>query len=155
MGNPVSEQEVCVQEPEPSEVIENERRRFCVAITRAKKCVFIGTFSPPTQRRLTKAPLGSRFLEEMQIDSVSHVLSAVGRLSRGDTSARQALLDLLDQPAIAGQGWVQDHLVANYVADLDDVELTGHIATRTARTPRLPFAYKYAYPAIASLRRFE
>lgn len=137
-----------VQEPEPSESIENERRLFYVAITRAKKCVFIGTASPPKQGSLTKVARPSRFLEEMQRDSVLSVMSPITRIKGGDTDAREELLNVLNLPHVAGRAWVHDQLIASYVADLDDEELTGKLATRIARAPKLPFAYTQAYPQV-------
>ena len=55
-----------VQEADLSDTIERERRLFYVALTRARKSVYIGTKYPGTQKR-EESSLPSRFISEMQI----------------------------------------------------------------------------------------
>jgi len=60
-----------VEEPEPSEAIENERRLFYVALTRAKKAVYVGTVAPPSNGASPRLP--SRFLDEILLTPTVHV----------------------------------------------------------------------------------
>ena len=61
-----------VQESLMSNALESERRLFYVALTRARKGVFIGTSTRP-----------SRFLDEMQLPKVAPVMEAVTWLAQG------------------------------------------------------------------------
>ena len=67
-GNRIFDKHGIAAEPEPSEAIENERRLFYVALTRAKKAVYIGAInSAHGGNRQLGESLPSRFLEEMRL----------------------------------------------------------------------------------------
>jgi DNA helicase-2/ATP-dependent DNA helicase PcrA len=69
-GNPVYDTLTQVEEPPNTSLIENERRLFYVAITRAKKAVYVGTVHTSGndyRQGKSGAPTASRFIEEMQL----------------------------------------------------------------------------------------
>ncbi|MEQ8168834.1 MAG: ATP-dependent helicase [Candidatus Eremiobacterota bacterium] len=63
----------------PSPLMENERRLFYVAITRAKKHLYIGTVVPGNGKD-NQVILPCRFLEEIQIEPVRAILKALDGL---------------------------------------------------------------------------
>ncbi len=65
-----------VREASMSTALENERRLFYVAITRARKGVMIGTSTAP-----------SRFLEEIHLANTQKVMDLVQQVSNGDMNA--------------------------------------------------------------------
>jgi DNA helicase-2/ATP-dependent DNA helicase PcrA len=82
-GNLVYDTQAKVEEPAASSVIDNERRLFYVAITRAKEAVYIGTAAETEQpwqgRPGQSAP--SRFLAEMQLAPTRTVTDALQNLA--------------------------------------------------------------------------
>lgn len=127
-----------VQEPEPSELVENERRLFCVALTRARRGVFIGTCAHGAGQRRP-----SRFLDEMQLPATAAVMGQLQRLAAGNSDARQELLT-----AVTARGGVRKlmrSLVGGYLGDLGDRALTGEVAALVARSKEQPFSYRFAY----------
>jgi ATP-dependent exoDNAse (exonuclease V) beta subunit len=64
----------------PSPALENERRFFYVAITRAKKHLYIGTVIPCNGKN-NQVILPSRFLEEIQLEPTGAILKALEGLS--------------------------------------------------------------------------
>jgi hypothetical protein len=64
-----------VQEADLSESIENERRLFYVALTRATKGIFIGASSPDGERSLP-----SRFLDEIELDETKKGLASMQKI---------------------------------------------------------------------------
>ena len=139
----VFDTEGVVREPEASEAIENERRLFYVGITRARNTVFVGASTNPQKGHLAKPMQPSRFLEEVQLESVNDILPALQRLVNEDWSGRQHFLDGVRQ--WAGCRWVKQNLVDSYIARLGDAELSGCVATLIGAVPEQPFAYKLAY----------
>lgn len=142
-----------VREPEPSEAIENERRLFYVGVTRARKCVFIGAStgpqSPGGPPDAAQSGRASRFLEEIELESVRGIMEPYQRLLRGDAVARSRLLESLGR--LAGVRWVRRLFVGQYLAAAitDDDAFTGKVAATLASAPEAPFAYRQAYPARA------
>ena len=86
-GSLVFDKAGIVEEPEPSEAIENERRLFYVALTRARKAAFIGTCG--SRGSNGSAPqLPSRFLDEMQLRPTVAVMGTLQRVASDVRGAR-------------------------------------------------------------------
>ncbi len=68
-----------VKEPDPSETIESERRLCYVALTRARKAVYIGVNRPPKggKQEESSVQLPSRFLDEMELSAVKPLMDAL------------------------------------------------------------------------------
>jgi len=102
-----------------SQSIENERRLFYVAITRARKGVFIGTSLKP-----------SRFVTEIRHPSTKKLMQSVIQLAGGNLNSQRDLLDL------AGNGQIQEDVLKNltqgYLADLNQAELANALRRKWA-----------------------
>ncbi len=145
-GSPAYDTSGEVAEPEPSEAIENERRLFYVGITRAKKCLFIGASARPQEGFLTKNQLISRFLEEIQVDSVLPIMTALTAFAGGDETARDNLNSSVRR--YGGVKWVRHELMSDYLMNVEDKSILGEVAEAMRAQPEQPFAYKHAYPSI-------
>lgn len=149
-GVPIYDKSGLVAEPEPSEAIENERRLFYVGLTRAKRCVYIGASERQTAGGTSRRPLRSRFLEEIQLDTVTKIMMPIQRLHQQDgsqdSSGEQALLESLHQ--YGGVGWVKRNLTPQYLTRLQPPNemLTGRASLLISGAPDKPFAYRQAYP---------
>lgn len=94
------------RETSMSSALENERRLFYVAITRARKGVMIGTSTAP-----------SRFLEEICLASTQTVMDMVQRIASGDKDAAWELkLALNLRPANPN---LMNNLLHEYLPDLE------------------------------------
>lgn len=146
-GNLVFDKAGLVEEPEPSEAIENERRLFYVALTRARKAVYIGTSAPATKGG-DSSRLPSRFLDEIQLRPTVSVMGALQRLASGVGRARRDLL--ISVKRFGGVRKITKSLV-RYLMDVGDETLTGEVARVAAARPEIPFAYRFAFspPKIA------
>lgn len=144
-GNRVFDTACLVQEPEPSEAIENERRLFYVAVTRARKGVYIGTSSPPTQGRQSRSSssLPSRFLDEIQLEPTVEVMSALQCLTSGASGAKNDLIASVTR--FGGFRRIMKSLIAGYLSDVGDKSLISKVAGIVAASPESPFAYRFAY----------
>lgn len=128
-----------VAEPEPSQAVENERRLFYVALTRARKAVYIGTAARP---KGTSDSLPSRFLDELLLTPTLEVMGTLQRLAAGQGDAA-ALLS-----AVRRHGGVRpviQQLLAGYLKDVGNQDLSGAVAKLLATCPEVPFAYRFAY----------
>jgi superfamily I DNA/RNA helicase len=139
-----------VKEPEASEALENERRLFYVGITRARKAVLIGTSRRPEKGYLTKQTKPSRFLEEIQLESVVGVVPILQRLRTGGPDARNEMVGAIHR--WGGCAWIKQTLVESYVASLRDDRLTGELAALLAKISVEPFSYKEAYESVTKVR---
>ena len=138
-GNLVFDEAGLVEEPEPSEAIENERRLFYVALTRAKKAVYIGTVAPPSNGSSPRLP--SRFLDEILLTPTVHVMGALQRLASGGNGARDDLLTAVKR--FGGVRRITKNLVAEYLKDVGDEILTGEVSRSAASRPESPFGYRF------------
>lgn len=134
-----------ISEPEPSQAIENERRLFYVGLTRAKKQVLIGTSQRPEMGLLRRDSIPSRFLEEIDLESVSAVMKALGKSTIDETSQSRVLLSELHK--WGSRPWVKRSILDNYLSLLQESGLTGPVAELLASVNTEPFAYKHAYPS--------
>lgn len=129
-----------VREPEPSESIENERRLFYVAITRARKAVYIGTGS---FRPNSSSPKPSRFLDEIRYEPTRKIMSALQQYANGKLEAKRELLSYLGQ--YGGIKSIGQILLSHYLIRLGDRTLIGEAAKVISTCPEIPFAYRFAY----------
>jgi len=133
-----------VQEPEPSELVENERRLFYVALTRARRGVFIGACSAGSRKRQP-----SRFLDELQLPPTVAVMGQLQQLAAGNPDGRQGLLD-----AVRAHGGIRKLMRSLIGGYLGDTTLTGEVATLVAKSREQPFSYRNAYkppdPSVAA-----
>lgn len=153
-GNSVFDKAGLVTEPEPSKLIENERRLFYVSITRARKGLHIGASVAPTRgsRGRPSPSRPSRFLHEVQQEPTVALMTALQRVAAGQQEARAEL-----QRAAAQHGGVRalvHNLVTEYLPDIKEHDLAAEVQRLAAAVPVLPFSYPQAYesslPAIAS-----
>ena len=138
-GNLVFDLAGLVEEPEPSEAIENERRLWYVALTRAKKAVFIGTVASPSNGSSARLP--SRFLDEILLNPSVHAMEPLQRLASGDDKARGDLLTAVKR--FGGIRKITKNLVAEYLKDLGDETLTAEVSKLVAAIPDVPFGYRF------------
>ena len=89
----------------PSNNLENERRLFYVAITRARKVVMIGTSGSP-----------SRFLNEIQLPTTRELMTAVEWLARGCPDALPHLMESLQTSH--HHPLIERNLLEGYLPDL-------------------------------------
>jgi DNA helicase-2/ATP-dependent DNA helicase PcrA len=140
-GNLVFDKAGKVEEPEPSEAIENERRLFYVGVTRARKAVYIGTSAPPVNGN--DSPLPSRFLDEIQLEPTASVMGALQRLATSNgNGARSELLAAVNQ--FGGVRKIVRNLTAEYLKDVGGEALAGEVSRIAAAKPEVPLAYRHA-----------
>jgi DNA helicase-2/ATP-dependent DNA helicase PcrA len=135
-----------VSEPAVSSALESERRLFYVALTRARRAVFIGTSQPPGRgaQARSASPLPSRFLEEIQLEAVQAVMGLVQEILAGDTSKIPALLAALQR--YAGSRPMMQNLLDAYTAE-DRLRLDGRVAQLLLAAPETSFRYAVDYDA--------
>jgi len=130
-----------VDEPEPSLIIENERRLFYVALTRAKKAVLLGTCEPSsdTERSRPKRERPSRFIHETEYVASTAVMTPLQRLATGDPHAKRALLAAVK--TYGSNKRVMKSLIETYLPQFGDTALTTEARTIEASKPELKFEY--------------
>jgi len=141
-GNRVFDKSGQIREPEPSEAIENERRLFYVAITRAKEAIYIGT---GTTREDSQSQKPSRFIEEIQYEPTVKVMTALQQVATGEIGSKETLLSHITQ--FGGIKNLIQILLSNYLVTLGDQSLIGKIASKIASSQETPFSYRFAYSA--------
>jgi ATP-dependent exoDNAse (exonuclease V) beta subunit len=129
--------------------LENERRLFYVALTRAIKQAYIGTTEPPSggQQAQSTAWLPSRFLEELQLEPTKELIDAFQTAQETGQmiDLERALNKFAGHPAIVCA--VTEH----YLKHLENPALLEAINQRLAQTSEKPFQYYYNYPALDQL----
>ena len=133
-----------VAEPEPSLVIESERRLFYVALTRARQAVYIGTAAPP---KSASDPLPSRFLDELELTPTLQVMGALQRLAAGEESEATLLSSV---KRFGGVRQLMRQLTEGYLKDVGDQGLASRVAKIVAAHHAVPFAYRFVSPAPAA-----
>lgn len=118
--------------PNLSAALENERRLFYVAITRAMKKVYIGTCN-------SEKILSSRFLEEIILSKTRKVLNPLF----GNITFSSKWLE--DVKHIAGKKHIIDNL-KRYLNIIGKDELRNQVDIISLNTPEDEFKYKKAYP---------
>ena len=130
-----------VEEPEPSQAIENERRLFYVALTRTRKAVFIGTCAAPAPGTSPHPP--SRFLDEIQLEPTVSVMGVLQRLAAGNQRARRELIASVRR--YGGIRKVTKNLVTEYLRDVGDETLAERVIRIVAGKRSVPFSYRNAH----------
>lgn len=139
-GNRVFDTTGTIREPDPSEAIENERRLFYVAITRAKESVYIGT---GTTREDSQSQKPSRFIDEIQYEPTVKVMTALQQTASGKKDAKPNLLSLITQ--FGGIKSLIQNLLSHYLVALGDQSLIGKVASVISSSSEIPFSYRFAY----------
>ena len=103
-----------IRESEMSNLVENERRLFYVALTRARKGVLIGMSESP-----------SRFIREIQLQQTEALMEAVTWLHSGGKSAQSELLHSLQKDGANGE--TLRNLTGGYLPDLGFSDLAAQI----------------------------
>jgi len=129
-----------IKEPEPSSTIESERRLFYVAITRAKKAVYIGT----TTLRKNSRP--SRFIDEIQYNPTVKIMGTLQRIAQGEENAKHKFLSLVTQ--FAGIKSVMRSLLSHYLIELKDQSLIKEVTSIVASSHETPFKYRIPYSSL-------
>lgn len=144
-------------EPPASSAVENERRLFYVAITRAKEQVCIGTVDTPRQggQHNSTVPTPSRFIEEMRLGSTAMIAEGLASCSDQQSVARFVTR--------AREAYLQDRTLARAVRNVSERYLPELAYPRAAErvrrllreTPPAEFAYsrEYAPVGTSALRR--
>jgi ATP-dependent exoDNAse (exonuclease V) beta subunit len=142
----------------PTPYLEQERRRFYVAATRAIDHLYIGTIAPPQAglQLASSTPLPSRFLAEARVNPSKEIMtpfqSAMLAGGTGYVPSRQDLMEALAKHA-------PDHDLLSYVRQHylpaldDDDALAGYADRLLAEAPAVPFSYPYPYLDLAEPRR--
>lgn len=127
------------RESEASLNIENERRLFYVALTRAKKAAYIATIIPDNKQN---GLLPSRFLDEILLDECFSTLK--GLSEAGNWSAQKRELWLAELKKVAGRKGLLDN-IEKYLLKLGVDALRQRVAAIKAGASSMPFSYKHAY----------
>lgn len=133
-----------VKEPEPSEVLENERRLFYVAVTRARKGLYLGVALPPEKgaQKDSKPPLPSRFLDEMELGPSRSVLYAyVDALNERDNGKK--LIGHMSR--LSGHHKILRTLQDTYAQHLSETTLRERVRSVGLSAAERPFTYRFAY----------
>lgn len=140
-----------VPEQPLSPAIENERRLFYVAATRARKHLYIGTVTPPDRglQGESTVALPSRFLDEARVEPTKRVVEAFQQdLADAGSGAKKPgrLTAALKQYATSGviAKYVTDH----YLDQLGDSTARDQALGAIRQTTEVPFQYSYDYADI-------
>lgn len=131
-----------ISEPNPSEAIENERRLFYVALTRAREGVYIGT-GTTREDALSQKP--SQFIDEIQFKSTTKIMTDVQKIASGNEGSKADLLSHIT--LLGGIKSLIQNLLSHYLVVLGDQPLIGEVASRVSSSPEIPFRYRFAYSA--------
>ncbi len=140
-----------VEEPAQSQVIENERRLFYVAITRARKAVFIGVSQARSQGVTANGGQVSRFVHEMEYTPTFEVISALQRVVEGHADAKQALLKAVVKHGANKR--VINSLLNEYLPSVGDVALLQEVKRLGAMKPEVKFEYPEPLESVQAQRQ--
>ena len=144
-GTPVFDKTGQLEEPEPSETIENERRLFYVALTRPRKAVHIGTVRPQRNQK------PSRFLDEIRRTPTVRIMEALQRVAWGDPRAKEELIKWLK--SYGNIPLISHALTAEYLRDIGDARLLGEVSRLVASLPETPFGYRSPFTPPTTKKR--
>jgi len=144
-----------VDEPEQSQVIENERRLFYVAITRARKVVFIGTSQSKASGQQPNAQGGgiSRFVHETQYAAAVDAMTALQRLANGAPNAKGALLTAVRTHGSNKR--IMNSLLTNYLPLIGDADLLAEVRALEATLPAEDFQYPVSFQESSGFQQPE
>lgn len=132
-------------DPEPSLAIENERRLFYVAVTRAIRAVYIGTSEPPRRGAAGqgRAVMPSRFLEEMRLAPTRALVEPLVGASSAELARNSPWFEAIRRHR--GVRVITRNLV-RYLTIMRAKDLARRVATVVDGVPEDPFTYALAYP---------
>jgi DNA helicase-2/ATP-dependent DNA helicase PcrA len=110
-----------VSEPDFSESLENERRLFYVAITRARKGVLIGTSNihTPGSKKNLKNTASSQFIEEMALDDTKKLMKSFIDYVKGECKNSYELMDSITQ--YSGPKRTLNNMISKYGPQMEIV----------------------------------
>ena len=133
--------------------IEQERRLFYVAITRAIDHLYVGTIIPPEAglQLASSSPLPSRFLEEWQYEVSKPIVEALqaALVSKGPEveKSRAGLERAVTQQT--GCRSVASFVTTHYLPLLDDQVFVNRVSQALVDMPETPFQYKFKYSGMS------
>ncbi len=107
-----------------SPLIESERRLFYVAITRARKGLYIGCTQAGPGRN--PKPVPSRFIAELRLEATRRVIGQILALYRGDETARRRLMAFAEDGSMPRE--LLDGIIRTYVRRLVEPDFAGRLA---------------------------
>lgn len=133
--NQIYDNKGIVREQAPSDVIENERRLYYVAITRGIKQVFISTSQTPMQGQQgdSQGSKPSRFLIEMEWEATQSLLGAFQKMYAGDQNGRAEML--AHAKRFGGSKKAINGLIRDYLTDLGDARLISEVERVASAVP--------------------
>ncbi|MBN2004326.1 MAG: ATP-dependent helicase [Anaerolineae bacterium] len=136
-----------VPEHPSSPPLESERRLFYVAVTRAKKHLYIGTIIPPQrgQQMQSTTPLPCRFLEEMRLPPTEALVGATQKLLQ---------TGIAEKLNTAIQEWqahktIITYLIQHYITP----EVGARLLQSLTTVAESPFQYICTYPGLETIVR--
>lgn len=139
-----------VPDQPPSSPIEQERRLFYVAITRAIDHLCVGTIIPPEAglQLASSSPLPSRFLEEWQYEQSKPVIDALQAAWVSQAPEAGQTRSTLERVLVqqAGHRSLVSFVAAHYLSQLRDDAMINRVTQVLASAPEKPFEYSYQYP---------
>lgn len=132
----------------PSPPLESERRLFYVAITRAKKHLYIGTIDSPQrgQQFQSTAPLPSRFLEELRLPPTEALIDGLQQLI--STEVAEKLIAAVQE--WSGYVTITRYVLERYLVEQSpSKELRAQLLRMLEGISETPFKYSYTYPGLA------
>jgi len=140
-----------VSEPDYSESLENERRLFYVAITRAKKGVIIGTSNIPApgSKISIKNTDSSQFIEEMVLDDTKQLLKSFIDYVKNEGNTSHELLDSISK--YTGPKRTLNNMISKYGPHLgvifsNDIMLKINEKLNHCENTRINVDYSYNKP---------
>ncbi|NCS88770.1 MAG: hypothetical protein AUK34_08340 [Ignavibacteria bacterium CG2_30_36_16] len=132
-----------VKEPKPSEVIQNERRLFYVAITRARKACFVGTSSIPKEglQQSSNPAKHSRFIEEIEFDKLSKIYNYLNLSEISDEDFNKLINDVNTNSL--NKNTLNNFLY--YLTDKLDTNKLGQLSKIILKLSPKPFCYATSY----------
>ncbi|HPH95436.1 MAG TPA: ATP-dependent helicase [Anaerolineaceae bacterium] len=141
-----------IDTPEPSDAIENERRLFYVALTRARQAVYIGISRRMlyTREQKLEESRPSRFIDEVLVRPTVDVMNRLQQLASGETGAAESLTHAVKKHG--GAKPVMNALLDYYLPALNQPILAKKLASLAAAIPeQLPALPPQTKPRPSSL----
>lgn len=138
-----------VSEPERSASIENERRLFYVALTRARLGVFIGCQPLPDEQKLANnesTPKPSRFIYEMELPETTRAMKFLQLVASHQRWSGMNLETTV--PSLANHPRIAEGLV-QYLNSNGQTDLASQLAKLLSGGEERPFSYPIPYKTTA------